>query len=76
MAVETLSLTIWLGVKLSALAAGLAVVLSLLGDVSRWPLVAAVALTAFAASWVQAGRLERGDGPLLLLTRTTARHSR
>jgi len=66
MASETSTATVWLGVKLSVAAAVLAVVLPLVGDVSPWALVTAVATVAFTASWVQTGRLERGGTPLLV----------
>jgi hypothetical protein len=59
--------TMWLGAKLSVLAAVLAVVLPLIGDVSRWSLVIAVASLGFAASWVQVGRLQRGEAPVRLV---------
>jgi hypothetical protein len=66
MEAETLTATVWLGAKLSVVAAVLAVVLPLLGDVSQAALVTAVATAAFTASWVQTGRLERGGTPLLV----------
>lgn len=63
---ETFVATVWLGAKLSLLAAVLAVALPLIGDVSRWSLVVAVASLAFVSSWVQTGRLQRGEGPVQL----------
>lgn len=66
MAPGTFTATVWLGAKLSVVAAVLAVVLPLIGEVSQWALVIAVASVAFAASWVQTGRLERGEAPLLV----------
>lgn len=63
---ETLMATMWLGAKLSVFAAVLAVTLSLIGDVSRWSLVVAVAAVGFVSSWVQAGRLQRGEAPIRL----------
>lgn len=55
MAPETYDATIRLGIVLSTIAAVTAVVLSLAGDVSRWSLVASVAITGVIASWVQSG---------------------
>jgi hypothetical protein len=59
--------TVWLGTKLSALAAVVAVTLSLIGDVSRWSLVVAVASLGFVSSWIQTGRLQRGETPMRLV---------
>ena len=67
---ETFAATAWLGAKLSTLAAVLAVALSMVGDVSRWSLVVAVASTAFVASWIQTGRLQRGEARLLVARRS------
>jgi hypothetical protein len=64
---ETFVATAWLGAKLSVLAAFLAVTLPLIGDVSRWSLVVAIASLAFVSSWVQTGRLQRGEAPMRLV---------
>jgi len=61
---ETFVATVWLGAKLSVFAVLLAVTLPLIGDVSRWSLVLAVAAVAFVSSWIQTGRLQRGEGPM------------
>lgn len=67
MAGGTFVATMWLGAKLSVFAAVLAITLPLVGDVSRGPLVGAVAALAFVSSWVQTGRLQRGESPLRLV---------
>ena len=59
--------TVWLGTKLSVFATVLAVTLPLIGDVSRWSLVVAVASLAFVSSWIQTGRLQRGEAPMRLV---------
>ena len=56
----TLLATLRLGVVLSVVAAGLAAGLSLIGEVSQWSLVIAVAAASFVLSWIQVGRVERG----------------
>lgn len=55
----TLYATLRLGVVLSVVAAGLAAGLTLIGDVSQWSLVVAVATASFVLSWIQVGRVER-----------------
>ncbi|MAT07444.1 MAG: hypothetical protein CL424_20660 [Acidimicrobiaceae bacterium] len=57
----TLFATLRLGAMLSVVAAGLAAGLSLVGDVSQWSLVVAVATASFVLSWIQVGRVERAD---------------
>jgi hypothetical protein len=73
---ETLAATVRLGVKLSVVAAILAVALPLIGDVSRWPLVVAIATLGSVSSWIQSGRVERGEAPLLSLDRLELRSRR
>ena len=69
----TLFATLRLGVVLSVVAAGLAAGLSLIGEVSQWSLVIAVAAASFALSWIQVGRVERAAdhrlAPILADTR-------
>ena len=57
----TLIATLRLGVVLSVVAASLAAGLSLIGEVSQWSLVIAVATASFVLSWIQAGRVARSD---------------
>lgn len=57
----TLFATLRLGVVLSVVAAGLAAGLSLIGEVSQWSLVVAVAAASFGISWVQVGRIARSE---------------
>ena len=52
-----------LAVVISAVAALAAVVMSTIGHVSDSVIVAAVVVVAFAASWVQTGRVRSGTAP-------------
>lgn len=61
MSAATATATIRLGLILSVLAAAIAVGLTLIGDVSRWSLVVAVAVVGFVASWIQSGRVARDE---------------
>ena len=64
----TLFATLRLGVVLSVVAAGLAAGLTLIGEVSQWSLVIAVAAASFVLSWIQVGRVERhGDHRLAVI---------
>jgi len=65
MSADSLSATLRLGVVVSSVAALLAVALTFLGEVSEWRLAAVVATVGFALSWVQVGRIDRGDQPIL-----------
>ncbi len=72
----TLFATLRLGVVLSVVAAGLAAGLSLIGEVSQWSLVIAVAAASFVLSWIQVGRVERGDDPRLAMVLADTRVGR
>lgn len=56
---ETFGAAIKLGIVFSTLAVLVAITLDVIGDVSVIGLVAVVAVTGFATSWVQTGRLRR-----------------
>ncbi|TDT17260.1 hypothetical protein BDK89_2868 [Ilumatobacter fluminis] len=72
----TLFATLRLGAVLSVVAAGLAAGLSLIGEVSQWSLVIAVAAASFVLSWIQVGRVERGDDPRLAMVLADTRVGR
>jgi hypothetical protein len=55
MTTETSDATLRLGTLLSAFAAFCAVVLTLLGDVSKSSLVVSVLIIGFLSSWIQSG---------------------
>ncbi len=59
MTTESSDATLRLGILLSGFAALCAVVLTLLGDVSKWSLVLSVLIVGSIASWVQSGRTMR-----------------
>jgi hypothetical protein len=66
MSTATFTATIRLGLVVSVVAALIAVSLTFVGEVSQWSLTAVVAATAFALSWMQSCRLERGGQPLVV----------
>ncbi|MEO6652342.1 MAG: hypothetical protein ABIP17_06770 [Ilumatobacteraceae bacterium] len=55
----TYGAAIRLGTVFSIVAVIVAITLESIGDVSVWALVAVVAITGFATSWVQTGRVRR-----------------
>ena len=59
MTVESSDATLRLGIALSGFAAVCAVVLTLLGDVSKWSLTVSVLIVGSIASWIQSGALVR-----------------
>lgn len=76
MSAATYHATVRLGLVMSVFAAACAVVLTLIGDVSTWSLVASVAGIGFVASWIQSGHIARSEHrrPAILLVDHTARH--
>ena len=55
----TFGAAIKLAMVFSIIAVVVAVTLDAIGDVSVWAMVAVVAITGFATSWVQTGRVRR-----------------
>lgn len=77
MSAATYHATIRLGFLMSVLAAGCAIILTAVSDVSTWSLVGSVAGIGFAASWVQSGhiaRTERQRPAVVFVDHTIRRH--
>jgi hypothetical protein len=76
MSAATATATIRLGIILSVLAVAITVGLTLVGDVSRWSLVVAVAVVGFVASWIQSGKVARAEHrPAVILSDRSLRVS-
>lgn len=70
---RTWNAAVKLAVVLSALAALVAVVASLLGDIPEAAIVIPVIVIAFAASWVQTGRVRQDELADIIIPRPVDR---
>ena len=70
---RTWNAAVKLAVVLSALAALFAVIASLLGDIPEAAIVIPVIVIAFAASWVQTGRVQQDELADIIIPRPVDR---